>query len=248
MYSNVLSENYDHLDGKTLSTIRRLRQNQETYEDLTGQVVGCTSTTVVINGYHYLQADYLQAVNGKTTSILQNAEGVLFLPHIVIDQPITVVEVNMLEPVDAPEESITSGYRFSPYKLFDVENVTSKVAKKLLAGGHHVPITEKVVGTTFRNQVSPDQLAGIIDNSGDVPKIQMLAVLTPEPTNPEDPNAVAVYVKVKNSAKAHHVGYLAKKGQLYHKIKSETAAKLQVVLWSQLPGKELTDSYIVTVE
>lgn len=76
---------------------------------------------------------------------------------------------------------------------------------------------EKIKGITFYQQPSVTELAGEIDETGDLPTFYGKAVLYKEPTNPYDANAVQVH-GLKTDGSLHIMGHLGRDGELYQKM------------------------------
>lgn len=108
---------------------------------------------------------------------------------------------------------------------------------------------EKVVGTTFVEQKNVNELVGTIvameESEKGVPEFHTHALLMPELTNPYDPTAIAVYVKLQNGD-AHRVGYLARqspmKAKLQNASKDAFLKKMVIYGYSKIG---LTDSYVL---
>ena len=96
---------------------------------------------------------------------------------------------------------------------------------------------EKVVGTTFRQIPNLKTIAGEwIDRkrtSRGISELHTSARLIPEPTNPYDSEAVAVYIDDKNGT-AHHIGYLARESQLKKMITSVAYIDLTVYNYAEI--------------
>lgn len=111
-----------------------------------------------------------------------------------------------------------------------------------------IQVNEKVVGTTFVDQKPVEELTGTLikkeETPSGVPEFHTTAVLVPEPTNPYDPGAVAVYVETKDGM-AHRVGYVAKTSEIKSKITRPTSLKLTIVGYSMVG---LSDSFILKGE
>lgn len=115
--------------------------------------------------------------------------------------------------------------------------------------GKNMTQTEKVVGTSFKEQKhhtdffnrSETVKNGVTEIIGD-------AILMPEPDNPYDSYAVMVIAKLKNG-KPHHIGYLKsaqKGGILQRKITHPQPAVLHITAYSD--NGDFNDSYAVTIE
>lgn len=103
---------------------------------------------------------------------------------------------------------------------------------------------EKVKGISFYQQPNVTELAGEIDESGDLPTFYGKAVLYKEPTNPYDANAVQVH-GVRTDGSLHIMGHLGRDGELYQKmlegvIPNGTEVGLRIVGYSSIG---LSDSY-----
>lgn len=96
---------------------------------------------------------------------------------------------------------------------------------------------EKVVGTTFRQIPNLKTITGQWINkectSRGVSELRTTARLIPEPANPYDSEAVAVYIDDQNG-NTHHIGYLARESQLKKSISTVTYIDLTVYNYAEI--------------
>lgn len=90
----------------------------------------------------------------------------------------------------------------------------------------------KIVGTSFRPLPKEKQykISQELDVNG-VPAANLTGILLPEPTNPYDPTAVAVYLPTTDGG-SHHCGYLAKDEPAKAGIKGATCCLVQIVAYN----------------
>lgn len=91
---------------------------------------------------------------------------------------------------------------------------------------------ESVAGTTFRIQPSLEAFDAepfVIDHRGGQAIYAKVvdALIIPEPTNPYDPDAKKVCAYLADGQLAT-IGYLAKAGQLYQTIQTQTPCQLRI--------------------
>lgn len=105
--------------------------------------------------------------------------------------------------------------------------------------------TEKVLGTTKRQQEPWDNLVGEVipkERAGrGVAEFKTQAILVPEPTNPFDATAVAVLVSKKDGT-VHHVGYIAKDSPLKEQVTKATLVALTIYDYDMIG---LKNSYVI---
>ena len=99
-------------------------------------------------------------------------------------------------------------------------------------------MSEKIVGTTFVEQPDFQYFAGELGHQNGIDVKTCPALLIPEPDNPYDKTAVAVYTKLINGA-AHRIGYLAK----HSNLKPITSTKIGTLDIYHYSPQGLNDSY-----
>ena len=102
----------------------------------------------------------------------------------------------------------------------------------------------KVAGTTF-HPLPKDKGIKIIQECtvDDVPCATAQAILMPEPTNPYDDKAVAVYISLKDG-EAFHLGYVPAKEPVKEQVTKMTLAKMLIKDYGQMGN--YNPSFVIT--
>lgn len=178
--------------------------------------------TIEINNIQYDVEEVDTCLDGAIMHLYQDNHHRLYLEN--------ENDMHVVCPIKHQKDTNTSVFKFQP------------------KGGTHMTQTEKVVGTSFREQKHYTEFfsrSETVENG--VTEITGDAILIPEPDNPYDSNAVMVVAKLKNG-KPHHVGYLKsaqKGGMLQQKITHPQPAVLHITAYSD--SGDFNDSYTVTV-
>lgn len=106
-------------------------------------------------------------------------------------------------------------------------------------------MTEKVVGTTYVTQKPVSELVGRLitkeQSEHGLPEFETTALLVPEPENPYDATAVAVYIECQNG-QAHRVGYLSKESPRKKQMTGIAKTTLRIIGYSEIG---YSDSYVL---
>lgn len=268
LVQKVYSQTLEHDDFPGASKLQnKLRMNQERLTDVTNEIMYMTNEYIRINNRSYLKAEVMQAMNdaatidneGRVAKLYQTAGSILILVYITTTDKLC--DIDMISPilgVEPQKEAVPIA--FTPYTDYNIYNYKSKVLKAYLDKGVHNDIVEKVVGTTFRTQLSIQSYSGTIDDTSDVPILMGKAVLLPEPDNQYDSHAIAVVGETKTGA-IHHIGYLARNSMIYNRVRAPTIATLRLIAYSAIEPdpsqhhyglqgstKQYNDSYEVIVD
>lgn len=189
-----------------------------------------TSTYFKVNGFIYLLHEFRESVKGFTAQMLQTKDGYLIIINIDKTAP-KGVDMDLITPIKGFSFDYGTPFEITPFTEYTTTlPYKSKVLKAYLEGKPADILSEKVKGTSFRDQTLCTNYNGEVEMDGEVPIIHTKAVLSPEPTNAHDPNAVAVYGQLKpdenGQSKAYHIGYVPKNSQLYNQINKTKQAIL----------------------
>lgn len=242
---NILSST--EITDDYVKLVNRIKHNQENLIDVTNESIGRGDNTMTINEHTYDVIDYDLAVQSKTARLFQTETGELLSVYIVLYTPITIPDVDVITPIEPQEDThFNHGYRFQAYTDYDDKKTASKVHKKLVEkDSTKMEITEKVVGTSFREQHAFTDFAGDISNKDNVPVMHSQALLMPEPKNPYDPNAIMVIAKLEDGSPAH-IGYVGRDSELYQLVEAPTPVKLTIMGYAEVGS--YNNSFTITLE
>lgn len=218
----------EQTDDPLLKRCKHIIENNER-TNVTHAIMKRGDNALEINNIQYDIEEVDACLDGHVVSLHQDKKHRLYFDT-------NTNNVHIVLPIKHQKDTNTSTFTFQP-------------AYDTTTGGEHMSsITEKVVGTTFREQKDfREYFAVNEDVEHGATAITGVALLVPEPDNIYDPNAVLVIGKLKNG-QAHPIGYLpsaAKGGQLQTKIKQPQQATLKIIAYSD--SGDFNDTYSVTV-
>lgn len=201
-----------------VAEIQKTVKDNSNLTDVSSEPITRGDNTISIKGVVYEVAEFDAAVAGDAAALYQTTDGVLAVAHAEDGK----VDYDAITPTDKKEDTNVSKFAFKKQSEMPAE---------------------KVAGTSFSTPHKYTDFQGEIEmNDKNVPALKTQAVLMPDPTNEYDPHAVQVLAPLK-TGKAERVGFLAKNGKLYQKVKQPTAAKLTIVAYSE--NGNYNDSYLI---
>lgn len=184
-----------------------------------------------------LQENLIQLFIDTYRNVKVAHKGIVEL-FVSLDQQLNVVTDYLGKAFDALDEAMLvteSESTESESTETPVESIDATL-NLILEGG--ILMSEKIVGTTFVDQPDFKYFAGELGHQNGVDVKTCPALLIPEPDNPYDKSAVAVYTKLINGA-AHRIGYLAK----HSSLKPITSTKIGTLDIYHYSPQGLNDSY-----
>ncbi|RKW17535.1 MAG: hypothetical protein D8B54_03465 [Catonella sp.] len=181
-----------------------------------------------------LQENLIQLFIDTYRNVKVAHKGIVEL-FVSLDQQLNVVTDYLGKAFNALDEVTLSTASESTASETLVESIDATL-NLILEGG--ILMSEKIVGTTFVEQPDFKYFAGELGHQNGVDVKTCPALLIPEPDNPYDKSAVAVYTKLINGA-AHRIGYLAK----HSSLKPITSTKIGTLYIYHYSPQGLNDSY-----
>lgn len=219
----------DDTNEPLLKRCKQLIENNER-TDVTHVIMKRGDNALEINNVQYDIEEVDACLDGTIISMHQDHKHRLYFDTVNDN-------VHIVLPIKHQKDTNISTFAFQPRNT------------QTIGGEQMASITEKVVGTTFREHKHYKEYFALNEDiENGVSAITTIALLIPEPDNAYDPNAVMVVGKLANG-QAHQIGYLrsaARGGELQLRIKQPQQASLRILAYSD--NGDFNDTYTVTVE